>query len=69
MKFVRSFTVISETAGEAVKTSVTAGKAVFSSKKLRRDWLEAKKNLTRCEEREKGSFDLILELVFLRCHF
>ena len=49
------FTVSLESAGEAVKTSVTAGKAVFSSKKLRRDWLEAKKNLTRCEEREKGT--------------
>ena len=29
---------------------------MFNAKKLRHDWLQAKKNLTKCEEREKGIF-------------
>ena len=35
---------------------VVSGKDVFNAKKLRHDWLQAKKNLTKCEEREKGIF-------------
>merc|ERR1711935_432425 len=33
---------------------VVTGKDVFNTKKLRHDWLQAKKNLTKCEEREKA---------------
>ena len=35
---------------------VVSGKDVFNAKKLRHDWLQAKKNLTKCEDREKGIF-------------